>query len=163
MLPSKDCRYTQKQSIPVMSVPPLTDNPETLNFGPYMCVADAGLRLISVFDDLRYDSADLDMISPAMRDHVITRLIPLGFKQVSGSILLHKATVVRCMIPKFQALGALPFNITRYIPSTEQDFYVLTPTQTACQYVNFYQHAEAVKRVKALIIRQPVNLYKVLD
>jgi len=60
-------------------------------------------------------------------------------------------------------LGASPFDITRYTPRGEHDFYILTPTQTACQYVDFYSHAEAVERVKALIIRQPINLYKLLD
>ncbi len=43
---------------------PLSDNPEALNLGPYMCVADANLRVISIFDDLKYDRADVDMMSP---------------------------------------------------------------------------------------------------
>ena len=142
---------------------PLKEGPEALNLGPYMCVADARLRIISIFDDLRYDRADLDMMSPAMRGHAVTRLAPLGFKQVSGNVLRHTTTGVRCLIPKFHALGASPFDITRYTPRDEHDFYILTPTQTACQYVDFYPHADAVTRVKALITRQPINLYKLLD
>ena len=142
---------------------PLSDNPEALNLGPYMCVADANLRVISIFDDLKYDRADVDMMSPAMRNHAIARLDPLGFKQVSGTVLKHHASGVCCFIPKVYALGASPFDITRYTPRGEHDFYILTPTQTACQYVDFYSHAEAVERVKALIIRQPINLYKLLD
>ena len=85
------------------------------------------------------------------------------FKQVSGTVLKHHASGVCCFIPKVYALGASPFDITRYTPRGEHDFYILTPTQTACQYVDFYSHAEAVERVKALIIRQPINLYKLLD
>ena len=142
---------------------PLSDDPEALNFGPYMCVADARLRLISVFDDLRYDRADVDMLSTAMRGHAITRLNPLGFRQVSGTILLHEISGARCFIPKFHALGASPFDITRYTPRGADDFYILTPTQTACQYVDFYPLADAVERVKALILHQPINLYKLLD
>ena len=60
-------------------------------------------------------------------------------------------------------MGASPFDITRYTPRGEHNFYILTPTQTAYQYADFYSHAEAVERVKALIIRQPINLYKLLD
>ena len=142
---------------------PLINNPEVLNFGPYMFIADETLRLISVFDDLKYDRADLDMMSPAMRGHVIKQLNPIGFKQVSGNVLLHAETDVRCLIPKFHALGASPFDITRYIHRGKNDFYVLTPTQTACQYVDHYSLEEAVERVKALIMRQPINLYKMLD
>jgi len=142
---------------------PFSDDPEALNLGPYMCVADAKIKVISIFDDLRYDRSDLDMMSPAMRLHAIGRLGSLGFKQVSGTVLKHHASGARCFIPKFHALGASPFDITRYTPRGEHDFYILTPTQTACQYVDFYSHAEAVERVKALIIRQPINLYKLLD
>lgn len=143
--------------------PLLTNDPEGMNFGPYMCVADGWLRIISVFDDLRFDRADLDMISPAMRSHVIARLTPLGFIQTSGNVLRHEATGVRCLIPKFSGLGASPFDITRYTPRSEMDFYILTPTQTACQYVDNYPFATAVERVKILTSRQPVNLYKILD
>ena len=142
---------------------PLINNPEVLNFGPYMFIADETLRLISVFDDLKYDRADLDMMSPAMRGHVIKQLNPIGFKQVSGNVLLHAETNVRCLIPKFHALGSSPFDITRYIHRGKNDFYVLTPTQTACQYIDHYSLEEAVERVKALIMRQPINLYKMLD
>ena len=142
---------------------PLRDNPELLNFGPYMCIADEKLRLISVFDDLKYDRSDLDMMSPAMRGHVIKQLKLIGLKQISGNVLLHADTDIRCLIPKFHALGASPFDITRYTPRGENDFYILTPTQTACQFVDHYSLEEAVDRIKALITLQPINLYKILD
>ena len=38
---------------------PLSDNPESLNLMPYMCLADANLRVISIFDDLKYDRAGI--------------------------------------------------------------------------------------------------------
>ena len=142
---------------------PLTAEPQRLNFGPYMCLADEKLKLISVFDDLKYDRSDLDMMSPAMRQHAIKHLKPLEFKQVSGNVLLHKDSNIRCLIPKFHALGASPFDIIRYTPREKGDFYILTPTQTACQYVDHYSLDEAVEKAKALIIRQPINLYKILD
>ena len=141
----------------------LTNKLKRINFGPYMCLADAQLRIISIFDDLHFDRADLDMMSPAMRSYVITRLAPLGFIQTSGNILRHEATGVRCLIPKFSGLGASPFDIIRYTPRNEMDFYILTPTQTACQYVDNYPLAIAVERIKILIYCQPVNLYKIFD
>ena len=115
---------------------PFTENPEALNLGPYMCVADAQLRLISIFDDLKYDRADIDMISPAMRNYAVTKLGQFGFKQTSGNMLQHEEASIRCLIPKFHALGASPFDITRYTKRGDQDFYILTPTQTACQYID---------------------------
>ena len=142
---------------------PFTENPEALNLGPYMCVADSQLRLISIFDDLKYDRADIDMISPAMRNYAVTKLGHFGFKQTSGNVLQHEGTSIRCLIPKFHALGASPFDITRYTKRGNHDFFILTPTQTACQYIDFYALSEAVDRIKGLIIRQPINLYKILD
>mgnify|MGYP006108029259 CR=1 FL=1 len=142
---------------------PLTNDLQGVNFGPYMWLADARLRIISIFDDLRFDRADLDMMSPAMCIHVIRRLAPLGFIQTSGNILRNEATGVRCLTPKFIGLEASPFDITRYHPRSEMDFYILTPTQTACQYVDNYPFATAVERVRILISRQPVNLYKISD
>ena len=42
---------------------------QVLNGDPYLQIADEKLRLLSVFDDLKYDRADADMMSPAMRTH----------------------------------------------------------------------------------------------
>ena len=142
---------------------PLSDDPETLYLGPYMCVDDAKLRLISIFDDLRYDRSDVDIVSLAMRNHSNLRLGSLGFRQISGNVLQHEASGIKCLIPKFRALGASPFDTTRYTPRGEHDYYILTPTQTACQYVDGYPLEQAVERVTGLITRQPINLYKLLD
>ncbi len=128
-----------------------------------MTLADAKLRLISVFDDLVYDRADADMLSPAMRKHAIERLKTIGFRQVSGNVLEDKAADRRCIMPKSHALGASPFDITRYTPRREQDFYILTPTQTACQYIDNYPHEEAVERIANLMRVQPINLIRLMD
>ncbi len=141
----------------------LLEDPETLDFGPYLHVADTSLRILSVFDDLRYDRADADMLSPAMRQHAIRKLAQIGFKQTSGTVLEHRESDVRCLIPKFHALGASPFDITRYTDRREQDFYILTPTQTACQFIDHYDLEEAVERIKSLIALQPINLYRLMD
>ncbi|MEM6712025.1 MAG: hypothetical protein AAF590_07060 [Pseudomonadota bacterium] len=132
-------------------------------FGPYFHMADGQLRLFSVFDDLRYDRSDADMMSPAMRKHAIEKLAALGFKQKTGTVLENKVRDVRCIIPKFHALGASPFDITRYATRRAQDFYILTPTQTACQFIDTYPLEDAVTRVRALIETQPINLYRLMD
>lgn len=140
-----------------------TEPDETVSYGPYMLLADTRLNLFSVFDDLKYDRSDIDMLSPAMRNHAIQRLGALGFKQTSGRVLRNAAEDVLCHIPKFHALGGSPFDITRYTPKRARDYYLLTPTQTACQFIDTYPLDEAVTRIKALLAQQPVNLYKLVD
>ncbi|MEM9321020.1 MAG: hypothetical protein AAGA70_18750 [Pseudomonadota bacterium] len=126
-------------------------------------MADAKLGLISVFDDLKYDRADADMLSPAMRRHAVKRLTPLGFSQVSGTVLRHGDTGIAVIMPKSHALGASPFDITRYTPKRADDYYLLTPTQTACLFIDNYPLDQAVERIKELITKHPINLYRLLD
>ena len=133
------------------------------DFGPYMFLADEKLRLISIFDDLFYDRSDLDILSPAMRNHAVSKLISLGFKQISGTVLAHNISNERCLMPKFHALGSSPFDITLYTPRNDQDFYILTPTQTACQIIDNYSYQLAVEKIEALIKRQPINIHKIFD
>ncbi len=138
-------------------------DPSTVDFGHYMMLADDRLNLFSVFDDLYYDRADADMLSPAMRNHAIERLKKIGFKQICGAVLEDKSADKRCLMPKSHALGASPFDITRYTPKREQDFYILTPTQTACQFIDNYEHEEAIERIVHLILKQPINLFRLMD
>ncbi|MCA0930605.1 hypothetical protein [Ruegeria profundi] len=130
---------------------------------PYFQIADEKLGLLSVFDDLKYDRADVDMISPAMRKHLVGKLGPLGFHQISGTVLEQPHADMRVYIPKFHALGASPFDITRYTEKRPQDYCLLTPTQVACQYVDHYELDDAVQRIEALIAKHPINLLKLAD
>lgn len=136
---------------------------DTLTYGNYMLLADARLNIFSVFDDLHYDRSDIDMMSPAMRRHAVERLGRLGFRQISGSVLENKDSDILGYIPKFHALGSSPFDITRYTSKRERDYYILTPTQTACQFIDGYPLDEAVSRIEALVKAQPINLYKLID
>ncbi|MEM8818691.1 MAG: hypothetical protein AAGE90_04075 [Pseudomonadota bacterium] len=139
------------------------EDTRTADLGVYLYFADRDLNLLSVFDDTRYDRADADMLSPAMRRHAIDKLRALGFRQKSGTVLVHQSEDIRFLIPKFHALGASPFDITRYTEKRAQDFYILTPTQTACQFIDNYALDAAVARIKALIVKQPINLYRLMD
>ncbi len=130
---------------------------------PYFQIADEKLRLLSVFDDLKYDRADVDMVSPAMRKHVVGKLGPLGFQQTSGTVLEHAEADIRVHIPKFHALGASPFDIARYTQKRPQDYCLLTPTQVACQFVDSYELDDAVQRIEVLIAKHPINLLKLAD
>ncbi|MEM8570615.1 MAG: hypothetical protein AAGG56_06850 [Pseudomonadota bacterium] len=136
---------------------------DVTDLGPYLYFPDPSLSILSVFDDLQYDRADADMLSPAMRNHVLKTLRPMGFKQRSGTVIEHSETGIRFIMPKFHALGASPFDITRYAPKREQDFYVLTPTQTACRFIDTYALEEAVDRIRALVKKQPINIYRLMD
>ncbi|MEM8791282.1 MAG: hypothetical protein AAGE80_06675 [Pseudomonadota bacterium] len=136
---------------------------DDVDLGPFLYLACSRLGVLSVFDDLKYDRADADMLSPAMRQHAIKRLAALGFRQTSGTVLEQEGSGVRCLIPKFHALGASPFDITRYTPKNEGDFYLLTPTQTACAFIDNCALDDAVARIKDLIARQPINLYRLMD
>ncbi|MEO0653968.1 MAG: hypothetical protein AAFY77_03770 [Pseudomonadota bacterium] len=134
-----------------------------LDSDPYLTVADMDQGIISVFDDLTYDRADADMMSPAMRRHAIGKLKPLGFRQVSGTVLAHGDLDLRVLIPKFHALGASPFDITRYTPKRVHDFYLLTPTQTACRFIDTQTTEAAVAAIKALVAKHPINLFRLMD
>ena len=133
------------------------------SLGPYLYIADTDMKMLSVFDDLFFDRSDADLLTPGMRLHVVKKLTELGFKQQSGTVLQHRESGVRCIIPKSHALGASPFDIIRYTKRTADDFFVLTPTQTACQFVDNYPLEQAVAKTKALIARQPVNLFRLMD
>lgn len=130
---------------------------------PHVLLADTKLRLISVFDELRYDRSDADILSPAMRIHLVKVLKEFGFKQTSGTVLTNKVADTRCLLPKFHALGASPFDITRHTERQPQDYYALTPTQTACMFIDNYSLEDAVERVTTLVQKQPINLFKLAD
>ncbi|MEL8055627.1 MAG: hypothetical protein AAGK66_05710 [Pseudomonadota bacterium] len=139
------------------------ETPVTGPIDKYLFLADRHLRLISVFDDTSYDRADADMLSPPMRQYLAKVLAKNGFKQSSGTIFDNTALNVKCIIPKAHALGASPFDITRFTPRAEKDFYVLTPTQTACFFIDNYDVQDAFNRVVDLIRRQPINILKISD
>lgn len=140
-----------------------SDTAAGVDFGPYMMLADDRLNIYSVFDDLKYDRADADLMTPAMRAHALLKLKPIGFRQVSGGVLKDKARDIVCYIPRPQVLGASPFDITRYTPKRERDFYLLTPTQTACRFIDAYPFEVAFEKISAMVTRQPINLLRLMD
>ncbi|MEM9050380.1 MAG: hypothetical protein AAGC92_16915 [Pseudomonadota bacterium] len=142
---------------------PFAQSVQSLNADPYLMVADPQLRLISVFDDLRYDRADLDLMSGPMRRRAVAKLQPLGFVQRSGSVLENRAEDICVLLPKFKALGASPFDATRDIARRAQDYFLLTPTQAACQILDAHRLAQAMDRLERLVVRHPVNLLRIFD
>ncbi|MEM0949273.1 MAG: hypothetical protein AAGK37_17880 [Pseudomonadota bacterium] len=142
---------------------PFSDQVHLLNADPYLMVADADLRLISVFDDLRYDRADLDMLSGPMRRRALAKLGTMGFTQRSGSVIENQAEDVRIHLPKFRALGASPFDALRDTTLGPQDYALLTPTQAAAQIIDGYPTNTAKERLAALVVKHPVNLLRLFD
>lgn len=145
------------------SMETLKDSLRILDKDPYLHVVDWDLQLISVFDDLRYDRADVDTLAGPMRTHILQKLQPLGFRQRTGHIIEHHATDMRLIMPKFRALGESPFDAIHFTPRRPQDFYILTPTQSACQLIDNYAPEEAQDRIIGLIQQQPINIYRILD
>ncbi len=141
----------------------VVDRMRVINSDPYLCIADEELKLISVFDDLKYDRADLDIVSGPMRRRALEKLKPLGFDQVTGSVFENKTADVRCILPKFRALGASPFDATRDVERRAQDYFILTPTQAACQIMTCQPLDKAVGLLEALVVKHPVNLLRVFD
>lgn len=142
---------------------PFSETVASLNSDPYLMVADTGLRLITVFDDLRYDRADMDLLSAPMRRRALERLVPLGFVQRSGLVIESRAEDIRIHMPKFRALGASPYDALRETSQRPQDYALLTPTQAAAQIINTYPIEETVELLKALVVRHPVNLLRLGD
>lgn len=141
----------------------ISDRIQAINADPYLCIADKELQLISIFDDLKYDRADLDMVAGPMRRRALEKLKPLGFVQISGSVFENKADDVRCILPKFRALGASPFHATRDTSRRPQDYFILTPTQAACQIIDTHPLNKTVELLEALVIKHPVNLLRIFD
>lgn len=129
----------------------------------YITNINIDLKILSIFDDIRYDRADLDVITGPMRDHAIHKLRNFGFSQISGSILENAHHNLRIIIPKSHTLGASPFDATRYTKKRDQDLYMLTPTQAACQLIDQCCPCDAVDRIKNLIACQPINILRILD
>jgi hypothetical protein len=121
------------------------------------------LRLLTVFDDLRYDRADLDMMSAPMRRRALTALAPLGFVQASGGVLENRHADIRIHLPKYRALGASPFDVLRETTLRPQDYALLTPTQAAARIITAHDLEIALPRMEALVVRHPVNLLRLFD
>ncbi len=141
----------------------LNDVLVTIDNDPYLAVVDAAHQILSVFDDLRFDRSDADIMAGPMRTHIALRLAPFGFRQVSGHVIENTAQDIRMIIPKFRALGESPFDATSYAPRRPQDFFILTPTQAACKLIDTYPLEEAQDRILALLRKHPINIYRILD
>lgn len=133
------------------------------DYGPYFLLADRELRLFSVFDDLKYDRSDADIMAPPMRRHAIDMLHAMGFWQKTGSVLLHKTQNIRCLFPKPQILGASPLDITAYSNRESDDYYILTPTQTACMIISAFSAETACDKLVNLVQKQPININRIFD
>ena len=121
------------------------------------------IRVISVFDDVRYDRSDIDILGPGMRRHVSKFLIQLGCKARSGGRIVEPDSGLNFVLPKPSILAASPFDITRYHQRGADDIYILTPTQTAAYYFQAMDFDLAIMAIAGLIQTQPVNLLKLLD
>jgi hypothetical protein len=121
------------------------------------------IRVLSVFDDVRYDRSDIDLLGPGMRRYVSQVLTGLECKAKSGKCIEHSDADIKCWLPKPSVLAASPFDITRYQPREANDIYILTPTQTAAYFFQQLDFDLAIMAIGDMIESQPVNILKLLD
>ena len=122
----------------------------------------ADQRILSVFDDSRFDRSDIDILSPAMRQHVIASLKTLDCQLVRGNQLIAPHGISLWM-PKPSVLASSPFDATRYQRRASDDIYILTPTQAAAYQLEHCQLDIAVKAIADMMPEQPCNLRKLED
>lgn len=130
---------------------------------PYLLVHNQPDLLISVFDDLRYDRADVDMLSPGMRKYLSGKLAAIGFRQISGNRFVYPEDDICCVIPKNHALGMSPYDATRYTTKRSKDYFVVTPTQTAARFIADMRDEKLVAQLSGLIRHQPINIERLVD
>ncbi|MGK0499408.1 MAG: hypothetical protein ACJAYG_001045 [Oceanicoccus sp.] len=135
---------------------------EAISKDDYLLWHDS-IRVISVFDDVKYDRSDIDLLVPAMRKYVSQFLNNLGYKAKSGKCIVHRDSDIKCWLPKPSVLAASPFDITRYQARDLNDIYILTPTQTAAYYFQQLDFDLAIMAIGKMIKTQPVNILKLLD
>lgn len=135
---------------------------EAISEDDYLFWVDS-IHVLSVFDDIKYDRSDIDILSPAMRRYTAKFLKNQGYHQKSGQCFASKNGPHKLWMPKPSVLGASPFDITRYISREENDAYILTPTQTAAYLLDTLTLDTAVKEIALLIEQQPINLLKLRD
>jgi len=135
---------------------------KAVNEDEYLLWHDS-IRVISVFDDVKYDRSDIDLLGPGMRKHVTQFLKGLGCKAKSGKCIVHRDSEIKYWLPKPSLLAASPFDITRYQPRDANDIYVLTPTQTAAYFFQTIDFDLAILAIGDMIETQPVNILKLLD
>jgi hypothetical protein len=121
------------------------------------------IRVISVFDDVKYDRSDIDILGPGMRRYVTKFLTGLGCKTRSGSCIVHRHSELNFLLPKPSVLASSPFDITRYQSRERKDIYILTPTQTAAYLFQHMDFDLAIIAIFEMIKTQPVNLLKLQD
>lgn len=118
--------------------------------------------IISVFDDVKYDRSDIDLLSPSMRRYITEKLKLLHCQLARGTHLISPHGLSLFM-PKPSVLGASSFDITRYQKRDEGDIYILTPTQCAAYLLDNLSLEQAVAEIAKMLPSQPINLRKLED
>ena len=136
---------------------------ENLNSDKNLKVYGGSLRLISVYDDNRYDRSDLDIVTRGMRNYIVNRLKEFDYDYVSGRVLGSKSYDAKFIIPKVGQLGGSPFDILRREKRSELDYFVVTPTQAAAFFLVKYSVENAIELMAELIETHPINFLKLKD
>jgi hypothetical protein len=122
------------------------------------------IGVISVYDDNLYDRSDSDLLSPGMRRHIAQFLKQFGGHQKRGTCIAAPDALGHFWLskPSF-ALGASPYDATRYLPREQDDIYILTPTQASAYLLDHLPLPAAVTAIESLGAQQPMNIGKLED
>ena len=123
---------------------------------------DTPIKIVSIFDHIRFDRSDVELLSKEQREYIFHKARGDGFVWKSGRILKNKESRVEIVFPKQNILGANPIDILRYEKTSGDRVFVLTPTQAACYFLTLGEES-FVQNTKRLLERMPINIKKVID
>lgn len=127
-------------------------------------IVEKPFRAMSVFDHIRYDRSDYDILSPPQRHYVIKELLSLGGVQLTGRRVAFKESASNFIFPKANAMSQSPGDVLLELTDEGQDYLVLTPTQMAFAIIKkVSEQSVKLNLLKDLILKQPINLKKVID
>jgi hypothetical protein len=137
-------------------------NIEKLKDDKYLFFLETPHNLVCVFDHIRYDRSDADLLSQAQRKYLLNKLVEYGYYHKTGRVLISESHKTKFIFPKQNILGASISDFIKHEKREDQDLFVLTPTQMAIYIINTIKN-DTLEILKNLISKHPINLKKIYD
>lgn len=137
---------------------------ELLYKDKYLYLYNEKFQAVSIFDHIRYDRSDYDMLSPPQRKYLLKLLLDNSGRQITGrKVAFEDGTTIT--FPRANAMSPSPGDVLEELSQDEGHFLVLTPTQLAYALIKeLHDEPELLmSELNKLITAQPINLYKVQD
>jgi len=122
-------------------------------------------NIITIFDSVKYDRSDQELLSASQRNHIGNVLEENGHKRLTGNSYQNITTkqVMRFTTPK--TLGVSPLNELQY-NFNQEDIFIVTPGTYFLFLVmkfNELQKENILQEIMQLISTHPVNLDQLLS